>query len=88
MYNRCVVIACNSGGPLETVVEGTTGFLLEPQPEIWAHKISEVLSEPHLVEKLGNAGREHVISKFTNDAFADQLDEIVRDLLSPRRREH
>ena len=36
MYMRCTVIACNSGGPLESVVNGKTGYLIPPQPEAWA----------------------------------------------------
>ena len=39
----CVVIACNSGGPLESVEDGVTGFLLPPKTEIWGDKISEML---------------------------------------------
>ncbi|XP_038626435.1 alpha-1,3/1,6-mannosyltransferase ALG2 isoform X2 [Tachyglossus aculeatus] len=32
MYMRCPVIAVNSGGPLESVVNNVTGFLREPDP--------------------------------------------------------
>ena len=35
MYMECTVIACNSGGPLESIVHGKTGFLLPPEPEKW-----------------------------------------------------
>jgi alpha-1,3/alpha-1,6-mannosyltransferase len=28
MHLGCVVIACNSGGPLESIEDGETGFLL------------------------------------------------------------
>jgi len=31
MYMGCVVIACNSGGPLESVEDGKTGFLVSPK---------------------------------------------------------
>ncbi len=36
MWLGCVVIACNSGGPLESIVDGQTGFLREPKADIWA----------------------------------------------------
>ena len=29
MYMGCIVIACNSGGPLESIAHGETGFLLK-----------------------------------------------------------
>eukprot|EP00829_Urostomides_striatus_P008829 TRINITY_DN19711_c0_g1_i1.p2 TRINITY_DN19711_c0_g1~~TRINITY_DN19711_c0_g1_i1.p2 ORF type:complete len:151 (-),score=58.32 TRINITY_DN19711_c0_g1_i1:7-396(-) len=86
MYNRAVVIACNSGGPLETVEDGKTGYLLEPQAESWGKKITEVLSQPKLVEELGNNGRTRVTEMFTNDVCADQLDDIVRSLLNLQHR--
>ena len=36
MYMLCTVIACNSGGPLESIINGKTGYLLPPEPEVWA----------------------------------------------------
>ena len=30
------VIACDSGGPTESVLDGATGWLRTPDPEIWA----------------------------------------------------
>lgn len=33
------VVACNSGGPLETVVDSKTGFLREPTAEAWANAV-------------------------------------------------
>lgn len=43
MYMECTVIACNSGGPLESIVHGETGYLLEPEPEVWTHQINEIM---------------------------------------------
>jgi len=40
----CIVVACNSGGPLESVEDGVTGFLREPTVEKWSQKISDLLS--------------------------------------------
>ena len=39
MYMGCIVFACNSGGPLESVADGETGFLLEPDEKIWGQKL-------------------------------------------------
>ena len=36
MYMGCVVIACNSGGPLESVQDGVTGFLRAPEVDQWS----------------------------------------------------
>ena len=36
MHMGCIVIACNSGGPLESIEHEKTGFLLKPQATLWA----------------------------------------------------
>ena len=33
MHIGCIVIACNSGGPLESIEHGKSGFLLSPNVE-------------------------------------------------------
>ena len=33
MYMGCIVVACNSGGPLESIDNGNTGFLRPPKEE-------------------------------------------------------
>lgn len=33
MAHGKAVVACNSGGPLETVINSKTGFVCEPTPE-------------------------------------------------------
>jgi len=55
MYMRCTVLACNSGGPLESIVSGVTGYLLPPDPEAWANQITECVNKKEL--DTGAAGR-------------------------------
>ena len=35
MYMGCIALACNSGGPLESVEHGVSGYLMPPDPEVW-----------------------------------------------------
>ena len=44
MHMGCIVIACNSGGPLESVDHGVTGYLITPNELLWGKKIHELLS--------------------------------------------
>ena len=39
------VIACASGGPLESIVDGVTGFLCQPTPAAFAAAASKLLSD-------------------------------------------
>lgn len=84
MYCNAVVLACNSGGPLETVVDGRTGYLLEPRPEEWTKKISELFKDPIKVKSMGKEGEKHVKENFTIEAFANQLERTIKKLLDPK----
>lgn len=44
MLLGCIVIACNSGGPLESIEDGNTGFLLSPNESQWGNQISRILN--------------------------------------------
>jgi alpha-1,3/alpha-1,6-mannosyltransferase len=50
MHLGCVVIACNSGGPLESIVHKKTGFLEKPEPSLWADRIKQILNGESILE--------------------------------------
>lgn len=79
MYMKRPVIAVNSGGPLETVQNGVTGFLCNPDAESFALAMKEFLKNPSLSSTMGEAGKENVIKKFSFDVFAQHLHSIVTD---------
>lgn len=73
MYCCCPVIAVNSGGPLESVADGETGFLCEPVAEAFSKAMERLVREPQLRRDMGQAGRRRVRDKFSLQAFSDQL---------------
>ncbi|XP_013186230.2 alpha-1,3/1,6-mannosyltransferase ALG2 [Amyelois transitella] len=77
MYYSKPVIAVNSGGPTETVVNEVTGFLCEPNSKSFATAMSKLMSNPDLCVRLGEAGRKRFETKFSFDAFTEQLDGIL-----------
>lgn len=81
MYMKCPVIACSSGGPLETVVDGKTGFLREGRPDQFAEAMEKFVDNPKLCKTLGDAGRKHVEQKFSFSTFTNQLDSVVSEML-------
>ena len=44
MYMKCIALACNSGGPLESVEDGVTGYLMPPNSEEWGKQITKILN--------------------------------------------
>lgn len=77
MYFKKPVIAVNSGGPTETVVNDVTGFLCEPTSKSFSKAMSKLMMNPELGEKLGEAGFKRFESKFSFEAFTEQLDGIL-----------
>ncbi|XP_059051962.1 alpha-1,3/1,6-mannosyltransferase ALG2 [Achroia grisella] len=77
MYYSKPVIAVNNGGPTETIVNDVTGSLCEPKTEAFATAMSRLILIPELGERLGEAGRKRFETKFSFDAFTEQLDGIL-----------
>lgn len=73
MYCCCPVIAVNSGGPLESVADGETGFLCEPTADAFSKAMERLIKEQQLCRDMGQAGRRRVQEKFSLQAFSDQL---------------
>lgn len=73
MYCCSPVIAVNSGGPLESVADGETGFLCEPTAETFSKAMEKLIREPQLCRHMGQAGRRRVQDKFSLQAFSEQL---------------
>lgn len=82
MYASVPVIAANSGGPLETVKDKETGLILAPEPELWAKGISDFILSKYNGSEMGKVAREYVKTKFSLEAFADQLEDILEELAS------
>ncbi|XP_035204411.1 alpha-1,3/1,6-mannosyltransferase ALG2-like [Stegodyphus dumicola] len=71
------VLACNSGGPLETVVHESTGFLCNSTPESFAEKMILLTRDHSLARELGVSATEHVRKKFSFQNFATKLNSII-----------
>jgi alpha-1,3/alpha-1,6-mannosyltransferase len=83
------VVAVNSGGPLETIIDGVTGFLRPPQPDQFAAALADLLTHPARADQMGRAAREHVANKFSLALFETRLQQFVNEVVDsvPRRLE-
>lgn len=73
MYMYCPVIAVNSGGPLESVVDNVTGFLCMPTREAFADAMETFIKDPTLRTTMGKSGHARVMEKFSSEAFSNQV---------------
>uniref|UniRef100_W8CDK0 Alpha-1,3/1,6-mannosyltransferase ALG2 n=2 Tax=Ceratitis capitata TaxID=7213 RepID=W8CDK0_CERCA len=83
MYMSKPVIAVNSGGPTETIVNNSTGLLCEKQPQKFAEAMLQLYMDDSLRERMGVMGRKRVQQKFSFEAFTDKLDNIVETIMKP-----
>lgn len=74
------VVAVDRGGPRESVLHGTTGFLEPDDPDAFAARMVELARDPALCERLGAAGLDRARG-FTWDAFVAGLDAAVEDMV-------
>lgn len=81
MYMGCIVFACNSGGPTESIVDGKTGFLLDSDDvEKWGKKLHDVFydtSNEKLLDQMKEQAKARVEEEFSFKAFGEKLQQYV-----------
>jgi glycosyltransferase involved in cell wall biosynthesis len=71
------VIANNIGGVKEIIVDGQTGFLVNPGDRSqMVEAITELIKDKDLRESMGRAGRKRIIEKFSIDQFKEKMDTL------------
>lgn len=75
------VVACNSGGPKESVQHAKTGYLCEPSPESFASAMALILQDPSRAKLMGKDARKHVEEHFSRQVFGERLNSIIYGLL-------
>lgn len=83
------VLATNSGGPLETVIDGKTGWLCPPSDiNNWTKVMYNVLHKfsPQELQEIGNNGTERVKKEFCITKMAERLDDTISKMVVLRRK--
>ena len=76
------VIGGRSGGTVDAVEDGVSGYLCEPEdPADYARALDTLLSDPDLARKMGAVGRERAGRDFRWDAKAEQIRQLSEDLV-------
>ena len=67
------VIASIGGGTSEIVLDGETGFLIEPKnPKQLAERIDYLLSNQTVAKKMGESGRKRIQQHFSLDKMVNE----------------
>jgi glycosyltransferase involved in cell wall biosynthesis len=77
------VVASAVGGNPELVIDGRTGFLAPPRDaRAWAERLSRLLGDPALADRLGHAGRAMVRQSFTLERTAQRTETVYREAVA------
>lgn len=89
MHAGLPVLASNTGGPLETIVEGETGWLRDAQAvDDWTAVMNKVLYEmgDEATARMAASGKSRVEKEFSLTAMGDSLEVEISDMLQKERR--
>jgi glycosyltransferase involved in cell wall biosynthesis len=80
MASRVPVVVTRSGGLVESVVDGETGYIIDKDealiPGQLADKVIDILSHPALAAKMGDTGRKLAERRFDKKRMAQDLIEL------------
>jgi glycosyltransferase involved in cell wall biosynthesis len=81
MGHRRPVVGTPYGGTPEIVVDGETGFIADPwRPEAFGDRLADLLLDPGLARRLGEAGRRRLEACFTLDRQVEAYATLLRGL--------
>jgi glycosyltransferase involved in cell wall biosynthesis len=77
------VVGSRINGIPEVIVDGETGFLVEPNSALGcADSIITLLGDSTLRERMGVAGRARAVNQFNQDVLVRELEEAYRSIMS------
>jgi glycosyltransferase involved in cell wall biosynthesis len=80
-------VVSSDGGALPEVVgaDGKAGFVVPKRnPQALAQAIQKLLADPGLRRRMGQAGRERIVAKFSWDAACGQMVALYREAIARR----
>ena len=85
MAQRKPIVGSRAGGVVEMVVDGKTGYTFPPGDSAeLARRLIELLSDPQLAARMGEAGYARLLESFTIRQYMDGIHEVYRSILDRR----
>jgi glycosyltransferase involved in cell wall biosynthesis len=83
MARSLPVVACRSGGLVDIVEDGETGFLVEKKAEDIRKAVKCLITNPELRAEMGVKGLERARTEFSAADHLEELRNLARNLLNP-----
>jgi len=79
------VVVTKSGGLVESVIDGVTGFIIEKRDvNTLAEKICLLLRDEKLAQQMGEAGCRHVVEHFSRERMVHQVNELYQKVVAKK----
>lgn len=76
------IVVSRSGGLVESVIDGVTGFVIPKEDAmLLADRLTTLLETPKLAQRMGQAGRRHVEENFSRRRMAGEVDALYRQVI-------
>jgi glycosyltransferase involved in cell wall biosynthesis len=72
------VVSVDEGGPRDTVQQGVSGYLVEPEPRALGEALARLLGSPETAKEMGSRGAEFIRSNFSWELGAETLLRTLR----------
>lgn len=78
MKHGLPVVATSFGGTQDSIDDGITGFLIDPENKMeWIRKIEYLLNHPDQIQMLGYKGKEKYDSNLTFSHWTSKMDKLI-----------
>ena len=83
MISGLVVVATQTGGTPEIIMDGKNGSLFMPNdPDDLSKKIAQLVDDPKLRNRMGYAGRQTILDRFTMTRMMDEIESYLQEVTS------
>lgn len=76
MSNKIPVVGTNTGGLLESIVDGKTGYLCEPNKEAFGKAVEKIIGSETIRKRMGEAGHDVARKKFSEEMFRENINKM------------
>jgi glycosyltransferase involved in cell wall biosynthesis len=70
-------IGCREGGQSDLIIDGETGWLIDPNPAALAELLAKVLSHPQTLAPMGARARRRAEAHFGRNRFVAELRQAI-----------
>ena len=76
------VVSTRCGGPEEIIKDGATGLLVKVKDNVdMAKAIIHLLNDPPFASNIGVAGRQDVLSRFSEKQYISGIQQVIEDTI-------